>query len=93
MKNTELNPLQIRILLRCIDDPLSKTNLTRLCQNYARQHGKDWCQESIENLINQEFLISKEMPKPGATKTPILYFLTNKGKAWITHYKENYPKI
>ena len=93
MKNTELNPLQIRILLRCVNDSLSKSHLSRLCQNYQKQQGKEWCQESIKDLITQEFLISKEMPKEGATKTPTVYFITDKGKAWISRYKTNYPKI
>ena len=78
--------LQIKILLKCAG-PLSKRAVTQVFS----KHKKPERDQAIDELINKGFLEAKELPKPGAKKTPVFYMLSSKGEKWVGEYSANYP--
>ena len=83
----ELNELEIRILLKCFNKPLSKRDVT---QKFHRAPIAERAL-AIDHLLESSLIESKALPKPNSKKTPIFYFITNSGKKWINSYNENYP--
>ncbi len=87
MLKIALTTLQIKVLLKCADKPLSKRNVTQVFSQYKKPE-RD---QAIDELIYTGFLEAKELPKPGAKKTPIFYIATSKGIKWVEDYNTNYP--
>lgn len=84
----DLSTLEIRILLRCSESMLNRTDITQI---YFK-HSKEERSKAITNLIEREFILALELPKPGARKVPIYYEITEKGRQWVKKYLDNYPK-
>jgi len=78
----ELKNLSIKILLSCNKKPLSKKDIT---QNFKR-HSSQCRLESISELLHNELLQEREMPKPNARRVPTYYFITLKGNQWLENY-------
>jgi len=83
-----LGYLEIQILLRCDAGDFNKTDLSQIAR---RQYSLTEKQKIIRGLIIKDLLIEKMLPKIGATRAPIFYFLTDNGKKWVDEYKKNYP--
>jgi len=82
-----LTELEIKILMRCQKGMISR----RMATQYFKSVGKLERDRAVENLIKNRLLLSRKLPKPDARKTPTFYELTEKGKAWLQSYFENYP--
>ena len=85
--NTNLDTLEIQILLKCYEKPVNRTYITR---TFFR-HKIDDREKALSKLIESNLIISRKMPKPGAAKIPIFYQITDEGKKWISNYLEHYP--
>ncbi|HSW68752.1 MAG TPA: hypothetical protein VLI69_01170 [Gammaproteobacteria bacterium] len=57
-------------------------DVTQLYKQYKKEERDD----EIRNLISDDYLEAKKMPKPNTKKTPTYYFITDKGKAWVKNY-------
>lgn len=87
--NITLDVLEIRILLNIYEkEPLNKTRLGRLSQKYTSVERE----RALKNLLTNQLIIEKQLPKPRTNKLPIFYYLTDRGKAWVKDYLDNYPK-
>lgn len=86
LENLQL--MEIKILFKCDEKPLSKSYTTQL----YKKMGKKKRDQIIQNLIKRNFIQEILLPKPGANKTPLFYAITEKGKNWIKQYLNNYPK-
>lgn len=84
----DLNTLEIRILLRCDEGMLNKTDITQIYSKYSKEERS----KAITSLIEGGFIHSLELPKPGVRKIPVYYEITDKGKKWVKEYLDNYPK-
>lgn len=82
-----LSTLEIRILLKCNEGMLKRGYVSQLYQKHSAADRK----KAIDSLIKLCFIRAREMPKPGANKVPVFYEITNKGKAWVKNYLNNYP--
>ncbi len=89
MPNYSFSSLQIRLLLKCEQEPMTKSNVSKLYKKLE----KDRRVEEITELIKAGMLTEKAMPKIGVNKTPVFYFLTEEGKNWVDQYHANYPRI
>jgi hypothetical protein len=83
-----LSALEIRILLKCSQELMSKTAFSQL----SRQDGKAKKEKALNNLIKQDYIVAKELPRLGSNKTPVFYEITDKGRKWVKQYLDNYPK-
>lgn len=83
----DLTPLEIRILLKCYENPLGKKDISQFYR--ARSHADR--KQAIQNLIENGLVLSKQMPKPNSKKIPIYYLITDSGKKWILNYIKNFP--
>jgi len=87
MKMACLTPIEIRILLKCSESPLAKKEISQLYRTYTHEDRT----LAINNLIENNFILSKYMPKPGSKKIPIYYWITDIGKKWVSEYIKNFP--
>jgi len=85
--NIELSDLEIRMLLKCSEKPLSKRAVTQLYSKF----GKGTRDKAIEYLADYGLITAHKMPKPGTRKTPVFYKITDKGQQWVKNYLDNYP--
>jgi len=85
--NMELSTLEIRILLKCDKKLLSRTDISQLYKKFT----KTYRDAAIKTLLNHDLIEAIEKPKEGASKTPVFYKITPKGKEWIERYNKNYP--
>jgi len=83
-----LSALEIRILLKCSQGLMSKSTFSQL----SRKDGKAKKDKALNNLIKQEYILAKELPRLDSNKTPVFYELTEKGRQWVKKYLDNYPK-
>ena len=86
--HTELETLEILILLKCHKKLASRSYISRT----LFKHPKKEREKALSNLIKNGLIIAKEMPKPGATVLPVFYKITDIGNAWVKDYLDNYPK-
>jgi hypothetical protein len=84
----DLNTLEIRILLKCYEGMLNKTDVTQI---YFK-HSMEVRSRAIATLSERGFIHALELPKPGSKKVPVFYEITDKGKRWVKNYLDNYPK-
>lgn len=84
----ELETLEILILLKCYKKLSSRTYISRTLFKYPKVERE----KALDNLIKNNLIIAKQMPKPGATVIPVFYQITDEGKAWVKDYLDNYPK-
>ncbi|MGD9108814.1 MAG: hypothetical protein PVI75_06575 [Gammaproteobacteria bacterium] len=78
---------EIKMLLKLYEKPLNKTNLAKIFWRIK----KSTREEILKNLMLNNLIYAKEMPKPKTKKTPIYYFLTEKGTIWISNYIMHLP--
>lgn len=83
-----LSTLEIRILLKCSQGLMSKSTFSQL----SRKDGKAKKDKALNNLIKQEYILVKELPRLDSNKTPVFYELTGKGRQWVKKYLDEYPK-
>jgi len=76
------------MLLKCDEGLLKRNYVSQLYKAYSAEDRE----KAMNALINYGLVEAKEMPKPGAKITPVFYRITNKGKAWVKDYLDNYPK-
>jgi len=88
MVNVELSTLEIRILLKCDKKLLSRTDISQLYKKFT----KTYRDAAIKTLLNYDLIEAIEKPKEGASKIPIFYQITPKGKNWVKSYNKNYPE-
>jgi hypothetical protein len=88
MSENSLSTLQIRLLFRCCDKAMSKTDVYR----FSKKLSTDERAAFLHPLIQSGLLTEQEMPKKGVHKVPIFYFITDAGKAWVKQYQKNYPQ-
>ena len=86
--HTELSVLEIRLLIKCNKSPLSKRDVTQIFRHYAKSE-RD---EAVHQLLQKELIHLRLMPKEGSGRTPTFYFITDKGKQWLTEYNATFPK-
>jgi len=67
---------------------MSKSTFSQL----SRKDGKAKKDKALNNLIKQEYILAKELPRLDSNKTPVFYELTEKGRQWVKKYLDNYPK-
>ena len=84
----DLNTLEIRILLKCYKNLLSRTDVSQIYHNYSKEERS----KAIKTLSESGFIHSIEFPKLDAKKVPVFYEITNRGKQWVKDYLNNYPK-
>lgn len=85
----ELTGLEIKILLKCAKQAVSKTVLS----NSFRTASLVQRYEAAEKLVKLGFVKESERPNPTATvvrKTPVLYEITQKGRDWVVQYHKKY---
>ncbi len=85
----ELALLATRILLKCAQEPLSKSRVVLL---YAPKFTKAQRDEAIASLMVHQLIAPKPMPKAGVKKTPTFYFITEKGQRWVERYYKDFPR-
>jgi len=86
----QLTGLEIKILLKCARDVLSKTQLTQCFRAKSLKQRY----EAIQALLDDGFLTSSQRPRPSlsvVTKVPTYYEITEKGRAWLKKYCEEHP--
>jgi hypothetical protein len=83
-----LSPFQIRILLKCVIKPLSRDYISNSYRKYTAEERL----AGLQSLIKQGMLTEQAMPKPGANRIPVFYFITDKGREWIEKYQADYPQ-
>lgn len=88
MTPIDLPLLEIRILLKCHEKAISKRDMTR----FYYKHPKADREQALTHLMTRGLLLSQELPKAGAKKTPTFYSLTDAGKEWVKQYEANYPQ-
>jgi hypothetical protein len=86
---TELDILEMQILLHCDEGLFTKSDLSRIARQKYSLANK---QKAIQKLVSQGLLIEKALPKLDSKRIPVFYSLTDAGKKWVTEYKNNYPK-
>jgi len=84
---TKLADLEVRMLLKCSEKPLSKHSVTQLYRKFEKVR-RD---EAIAHLTDDGFITAHKMPKPGTRKTPVFYKITDEGQKWVKQYLDNYP--
>jgi hypothetical protein len=84
----ELTPMQIRFLLWCVKRPISKTDVTKIYRQYSIEE-RDEC---IQGLLDSNLVEMRVLPKANARKSPTFYYITDKGKKWLTEYEKNFPE-
>lgn len=88
MIDTNFSLFQIRILLKCVENPLSRYYISNSYRKYTATEREAW----LQDLVKKGFLIEKALPKPNTNKIPVFYFITDKGRQWVEKYQENYPQ-
>jgi len=88
MKDDSFSLLEMRILLKCAEQALSKRRVSQLYSKFKKSE-RD---AALAHLMDEGLLISKVMPKPGTRKNPTFYFLTEKGEKWVKDYQANFPE-
>jgi hypothetical protein len=83
--NKLLTAFQIRMLLKCNERPVSKYYLS----NPYRKYRSPEYTAGLQALIQEGFLEEKELPRVGAIRTPVSYFITEKWREWVKRYKES----
>jgi DNA-binding PadR family transcriptional regulator len=85
----DLTGLEIKILLKCAQQVVSKTVLS----NSFRTASLAQRYEAAEKLVKLGFVKVSERPNPTATvirKTPVLYEISEKGRDWVEQYNQKY---
>jgi len=85
---TNLSVLEIKILLKCHKKTLSRTYVTSFYFRYPPPERE----KALNNLIKNNLIIAKHLPKSGAARVPVFYEITDKGRGWVKDYLDNYPK-
>ncbi len=88
MKHDQYSVLEIRILLKCDEQPLSKRRISQLYSKFKKVERDT----ALAHLVDEGLLVSKVMPKPGTRKNPTFYFLTEKGVRWVKNYQASFPQ-
>ena len=82
---TEYSVAQIKILINLyMKERLTKTALLKPFWRIDIDEKRQW----LYQLTNDGLIFSKMRPRPNVNKTPEIFFLTEKGKAWVRTYLE-----
>lgn len=80
------NTLEIRILLKCNEGALPKSDISRVYMRYPIKERK----EALDNLMRRLYIIERELPGPKSKRIPLFYEITDKGRAWVKEYMATY---
>lgn len=88
----DLNTLEIRMLLKCYNEA-ERQELLHHAQIgiHYHKHPPAERKAAIAQLIQKQYINAMELPTPGLRRAPVFYEITEKGRAWIKYYLDNYP--
>jgi|GEM_PF-7114036 len=83
----KLTTLETKIILKLFEASLSKTALNKAFWSVDKKDRTS----SLNNLVSNNLIEVRKVPKPRVKKTPTYYFLTTYGQKWIEIYIDTLP--
>ncbi len=78
--------LAIKILAKCENQPISRADITRQIRSYKSEEREN----AITTLLKESFITRQKVFKPPAKRPPTYYSITEKGKLYLSKYRQKY---
>jgi hypothetical protein len=82
-----LPPLAIRILQKCAEQMVSKTDISQ----YYKKYTKAERETAVALLLDKQFIVAQVLPRPDTRKAPTFYTVSKEGERWLQKYYAGYP--
>lgn len=85
--NTTLSVLEMRMLLKCSKELVSHSKMSNVYAKRTLQVRQD----ALNHLIQQQYIVARELPHSPQGKPPVFYEITEKGRTWVDAYLQEVP--